>query len=687
MKSIKLLLKQYLIQVGIGLITLLMIIATFSSWYNKKEMLRTTAIKAEAEAVKKNLDDVFNHHIRRMDVGLRGYALTHQETMLPPYLNGKKDLLASLDKIDSLLRVRNLDTMITSFQLIRKHVEEYARVSDAMKELVAAEKTDEFMTLLKQDKGFDLWKVYEPFLKAQTDSANQLIQTADADYKAAMTRNIWVQILLLGIGFPVLYLVIKNLNKEARNRKKVINGLQYNNKHYLFNSGQEISVDNPEEIIEASIENFKQASSFVKSIASGRFDVEWAGLNEQNKTLNKETLAGELLQLRQQMWQNKAEDERRNWTNEGLTRFSEIVRNNQNNLEKLANETVGFLTKYLKSQQGSLFIAQSEGEDTYLQLSACYAFNRKKFIEKRIPVGTGLIGQAYLEAETILLLDIPQGYTAITSGLGDATPSCLVIVPMKYNEHIEAIIELASFEKFEDYQIQFLEKAGEFVASAIRTVKISSQTQQLLQSSQIQAQALKEQEEEMRQNMEELSATQEEMHRSSYEMESRIKAIDQSSVASIEFDLSGNIIVANHSFLSLMGYQLSEVVGRHHSMFVNKDYSTTQEYRTFWQNLAQGVAQPGEFERMNKAGEPIHIYGCYSIIRHTDGVPSRILKIAIDITASKAQLLKSKAQEGEMKKYAHEMENRIRAIDQSGIASVEFNLDGTIITANDSFLI
>ncbi len=687
MKSAKLFFQRYLIQTGIGLITVLMIISSVSSWYNKQEMLRTADLKQKSEAMKRNLDDVFNHHIRRMDVGLRGYALTRQETMLPPYTNGRNDLLLSLDKIDNLLRDGNHpDSTSKHFQQIRTAVEAYAKASETMRHLVETEQMAAFMDLLKEDKGFDLWKVYEPFLTAQTAYENQQIQKADADYNAAMTRNLWAQMLLLIIGFPVLYWLIKQLNAEAQKRKKVLAELKNSNEHYLFNSGSNHSFANPEEIIEASIQNFKQASSFVKSIASGNLDVEWSGLDEKNRNLNKETLAGELLQLRRQMKRTQTEDERRNWTNEGLARFSEMVRNNQNNLEKLANETIGFLTKYLQTQQGSLFVIQGEGDNQYLELSACYAFDRKKFIEKQIPVGAGLVGQAYLEGETILLTEVPQGYTAITSGLGDSTPSCLAIVPMKYNEHIEAIIELAGFEKFEEYKIHFLEKAGEFVASAIRTVKIANQTQELLSSSQIQSQALKEQEEEMRQNMEELSATQEEMHRNTYEMESRIKAIDQSGIASIEFDLKGIIVSANHSFLALMGYQLSDVVGRHHSMFVKKEHRDSQQYKDFWTNLARGIAQPGEFERVSNQGDTIYIYGCYSIIRNPDGSPNRVLKIAIDITASKAQLDKLQRQEASMHQYAHEMETRLRAIDQTGIASIEFNLDGTILTANDSFL-
>jgi predicted nuclease with TOPRIM domain len=97
--------------------------------------------------------------------------------------------------------------------------------------------------------------------------------------------------------------------------------------------------------------------------------------------------------------------------------------------------------------------------------------------------------------------------------MGEATPGSLVIVPMKYNDKIEAIIEIASLEKIEDYQISFLEKAGEFIASALQGVRTTEKMQELLMASQRQTEEMRATEEELRQNLEELQATQEEMVR------------------------------------------------------------------------------------------------------------------------------------------------------------------------------
>jgi transcriptional regulator with GAF, ATPase, and Fis domain len=272
-------------------------------------------------------------------------------------------------------------------------------------------------------------------------------------------------------------------------------------------------------LIEHSIKNLQQASRFIEHISEGQYDTEWPELNQTNKNLNESNLAGRLTRMRDQLKQLKKDEERRLWTNEGLTKFSETVRNHQNNLIELSNEVVKFLTKYMNAQQGGLFVLKEDETESYLELTACYAFDRKKFLERKIQTGVGLVGQTYLEGETILLTELPQDYTYITSGMGGATPGTVVIIPMRYNEKIEAVIELATFGNFENYQIAFMEKAGEFVASALQSVRTTEKMQSLLEASQKQAEEMRSTDEEMRQNLEELLTTQEEMVRRQKEID------------------------------------------------------------------------------------------------------------------------------------------------------------------------
>ncbi|MEL7002067.1 MAG: GAF domain-containing protein, partial [Bacteroidota bacterium] len=210
----------------------------------------------------------------------------------------------------------------------------------------------------------------------------------------------------------------------------------------------------------------------------------------------------------------------RKWTNEGLAKFADILRQDNDNLDKLADNVMVNIINYLDANQGSLFVIEEsdEGNDV-LVLKACYAYNRKKYLNKTIEPGQGLVGQSYIERDTIYLKDVPSNYVNITSGLGEATPNNVLIVPLQVNEKIYGVVELASFELFTPDHVSFVEKIAENIASTLYAVQSNHRTKELLDESKVLTENMRAQEEEMRQNMEEMAATQEEMQRNRQRLE------------------------------------------------------------------------------------------------------------------------------------------------------------------------
>jgi methyl-accepting chemotaxis protein len=143
------------------------------------------------------------------------------------------------------------------------------------------------------------------------------------------------------------------------------------------------------------------------------------------------------------------------------------------------------------------------------------------------------------------------------------------------------------------------------------------------------------------------------------------------SQAVIEFNLDGTIITANENFLNALGYSLDEIKGKHHSLFVDQATRDSAVYREFWGNLNKGQFQAAQYKRIAKGGREIWIEASYNPILDGNGKPCKVIKFATDITASKMASL--------------EAQGKITAIDRAQ-AVIEFNLDGTIITANDNFL-
>ena len=278
-------------------------------------------------------------------------------------------------------------------------------------------------------------------------------------------------------------------------------------------------------IMNSSIDNLKKASAFIEKITKGEFDVTWPGMDTQNGHLNRTNLSGTLIEMRDQMKRIKEQDENRIWITEGLTKFTEIIRQHQENVNGLCEQAIRFITKYMEAQQGGVFLLQEVEDDQYLELIACYAFDKKKFIEKRIALGEGMIGQAFMERNTVVLKEVPNGYTHITSGLGEATPNNILIVPMQYNEKSEGVVEIAGFMEWKDYHRNFMDKATEYMAAALSSVRSTQKMKLVLEQMQIQTEQLHAQEEEMRQNMEELAATNEEMKRKESEYMKKADAL------------------------------------------------------------------------------------------------------------------------------------------------------------------
>jgi HAMP domain-containing protein len=260
--------------------------------------------------------------------------------------------------------------------------------------------------------------------------------------------------------------------------------------------------------IAGMVNGLKQKAEFADKIGKGQYSSHFDLLSQED------TMGQALITMRDNLKKAAEEDRKRNWVTEGLAKFVDILRTNHTDNHMLSDNILSHLIKYLNANQGALFVVNDDNaKDAYLELVACYAYDRKKFIGKRIEMGEGLVGQAFLEKDTIYMTDVPSSYVHITSGLGEATPNAVLIVPLKINEEVYGILEIASFDVFEQYQIDFVEKLGESIASTISTSKINERTTKLLAQTQVQAEEMRAQEEEMRQNMEELQATQEEMAR------------------------------------------------------------------------------------------------------------------------------------------------------------------------------
>ncbi|HEY8936524.1 MAG TPA: response regulator [Cyclobacteriaceae bacterium] len=305
-------------------------------------------------------------------------------------------------------------------------------------------------------------------------------------------------------------------------------------------------------------------------------------------------------------------------------------------LKELSKEIVDFFISQTSALLGTMYVL----EDNAYNLQ--YAYGIKGQPSNSFLLGEGLVGQSAEKKSMMLVNSMPQNYFKIESSLGSEKPDALAIIPTVFDNKTVAVIELGKFGQFSPIQLKLIEEASEAIAININTVAGKKNLENLINQ---------------------LTAKEQELN-------NRITAINKSN-ACIEFDTNGTILSANEIFLNIIGYTEQEIIGMHHSIFIEKEYAASKEYRQFWSNLKKGEFQQEEFKRVHKNGEIIWLQGSYNPILDSNGKPNRIFKIATDVTPAKKQQL--------------EIDAITTAIYKSNMA-VEFDLNGIILKANDIFL-
>lgn len=414
----------------------------------------------------------------------------------------------------------------------------------------------------------------------------------------------------------------------------------------------------------------RSVTDYVDNLIQENYEIKVEEDNEIGGLFSALTNLRNTLKTNKEVVENQRKaDEIRNWHAEGHAKFGEILRSNSD-FEQLAFNIIKELSTYVNAIQGGFYHLEEKGGEKIFDLMAFYAYGRKKYADKKIPYGKGLISTTVKEGKTIHLKKIPAGYINVTSGLGQATPNELVVAPLMYEDKVFGVIEIASLNAFTSDQIDFIEKVSENTASTLSTVRMNMQTAKLLEESNEQAQALASQEEEMRQNMEELKATQEEAGRQA-EQFMRLESTVNHTMIRAEYNIEGTLIYANTNFLNKLEYTSnSQVEGKHISMFISK--KDEEWFNSIWNKLSKGGRHfEGYMKHITRTGKDLWTMATYTCIRNEEGEAERILFLALDTT--------------EQKKLMLSLEGVMNAVDQSSI-KIEFDINGNIKEFSESFL-
>ena len=328
------------------------------------------------------------------------------------------------------------------------------------------------------------------------------------------------------------------------------------------------------------------------------------------------------------------EDKKQNWISEGMAQLGEVLHSERESVSDLSFLIIQKLVKYMNLEMGSLFLSAEEEDQAALDLIATYAYDRRKYNSMKLEWGEGLPGSCAQEGKTIFLTDVPDDYFHVASGIGHSKPNCILLVPLKMDQSVRGVIELATVKLLRPFEIEFVEAMSENIASTLMAVRNSERTATLLKQSQAQAETLQEQDSAMRENMQKLEQAQNDSMKKESEINGILNAIKQSTLVA-ELGLNGRFISINDQFILLLESQQDQVVGKLYSDFAMVDRSS-DEYKTFWNKLKEGQSISNTEMYKLYSGAEVWLKQTFTPITNNQGRVQKILNIAEDITERRA---------------------------------------------------
>ena len=227
-----------------------------------------------------------------------------------------------------------------------------------------------------------------------------------------------------------------------------------------------------------------------------------------------DTINQMIANLRETTQKNAEQD----WLNTNLARISGLMQG-QRDLTTVSRLIMSEISPLVSAQHGAFFLTHADdGDEPELRLIASYGYKKRKSVSNRFKIGEALVGQAALEGKSILISEAPADYVKVASGLGDATPVNIVVMPILFEEQVLAVVELASLREFSDVNQAFLEQLGETLGVVLNAIIANRRTEELLEQSQSLA-------EELQSQSEELQSQQEELKRSNAELEQQTSSL------------------------------------------------------------------------------------------------------------------------------------------------------------------
>jgi PAS domain S-box-containing protein len=394
------------------------------------------------------------------------------------------------------------------------------------------------------------------------------LEEINKDLDALIYAFIFAGIIITVIAFIISFLFSRVLIAPLLSLKATLNavarGILPNNVNRETND----EIGEMATAVSNLVAALRRTANFAHAIGEGNYDAHFKPMSIDD------TLGNALITMRDSIEKADERDNERNWIVTGVAEISQILRLH-NNLEELGSNIISFVAEKIGAIQGAFYVVEEDEDDgrQFLEMKASYAYGRKKYLKSKFNFAEGLVGQAAVEQDTILRVEVPDDYVTITSGiLGDRKPKCLLLVPLITDEKVYGVLELAGFEKFSPMHVAFTREISVIIARTIFNIKVNERTVLLLQESQQMGEELQHQQSILRQNAEDMADTQEELKRTNTRLEEQILEVNRtqkrmqvllenaSEVITI-YERDAKVRYISPSVEPILGYTQEELIG------------------------------------------------------------------------------------------------------------------------------
>lgn len=381
--------------------------------------------------------------------------------------------------------------------------------------------------------------------------------------------------------------------------------------------------------LNAVSQNIKEVVSVSNRLAEGKYNTK-VKVKSKNDflSLSVNNLSKKLSNIEKENLDRKRSADIQLWIRKGRFEVVAAHRVSANDIHEISYNVIKSMVNYSGAVLGGIYV-NSTPENPKIRLVAAFAYGSKKTIKVEFMKGEGIVGTCAIEKKKIILNKLPKDYLIISSGLGDAPPGYLAVLPVFNNNVLIGFIEIAFVKTPEDYKIEFIEQLSENVGAWIEAALTQERTTTLLQNSQKQTKELSEKEAELNNKINELEKIQKKYAEHAAEMQSMLTAVNNT-LLTVEYTPDGVVINANDMFLDFMGFKLEDIINK--NVFDMVEGKEREELMDIVNKVKVGKKINRTVKRFTNYGDEKQLSASYTPYYNANNEITRVIFFAFDIT-------------------------------------------------------